>query len=189
MSGKRAKYTQEMKRIVREKYPLCQTLEDKQELAESLGMDSIHKLYNLASRLKVTRSYDEWAESPFARDNNNIMTENQIQITPGQGRDPGRLKIRESIGETNFRQEDDRFLQKNFGSMRIEDIAFQRGHTESAMLYRARKLGLRQAVLYWDILKVQAWLNLSTTEIEALPEEGVDIFPLADRRGEIQRLL
>lgn len=46
-------YNDEMMQLVEEKYPLCSSKEDRQALAAEIGLDSIQKLYNLASRLKA----------------------------------------------------------------------------------------------------------------------------------------
>lgn len=40
--------------IVAAKYSLCATVDEKKALAQELGIDSLAKLYNLASRLKAT---------------------------------------------------------------------------------------------------------------------------------------
>jgi hypothetical protein len=173
----RAKYTSHMKQLVRDKYPLCRTLEDKEELARELGMDSIHKLYNLASRLQVTRSYDDWdaedADMPFG---------DRYDPT----KDEQRLWQREDPKTTKFSAEDDRYLEAHFGRTPIDQIAFHREHTETATLYRARQLGLCKPVRYWDIRKVSPWLGMSVGELQQRSEEGLDIYPLCDREGRIQ---
>jgi len=171
---RRAKYTAEMKMLVRELYPLCRTIEDKEELANRLGMDSIHKLYNLASRLKVTRSYDD----------EETLCEGDIEDRPG--RDRSRLKLRQQINETHFTSADNRYIREHFGSMRPDEIAFQRGHSETAILYRARQMRLRTFPRFWDLERVRAWLDLEDCTVEDLRSEGLVIFSLPDRRRKVQ---
>lgn len=50
----RGHYVLEQKLMVKKLYSSCRTLEEKQELADRLGIDSMAKLYNLASRMKAT---------------------------------------------------------------------------------------------------------------------------------------
>lgn len=47
----RVSYSEETKAKVQELYPLCKTPEDRQKLADALGVKSTSRLYNLASRL------------------------------------------------------------------------------------------------------------------------------------------
>lgn len=162
----RAQYTPEMKRLVREKYPLCRTYDDKLELANELGMESIHKLYNLASRLRVTRTFDEEVEGD----------------APALA--PTRRRNHIDPSEVVFSAEDDRFLKKHFGRMLIEEIAFQRDLPESAMLKRARELKLRRPTLYWQADRVADWLGMTMNELRAREAEGLDIFSLPGRHGE-----
>lgn len=173
----RAKYTEEQKQLVRDKYPLCRTLDDKESLARELGMSSIHKLYNLASRLHVTRSYDEWngaeGDEPDGPERYDAAT------------DGSRLRMRESFAATEFSEEDDRFLTSNFGRIKIEAIAFHRGHSETAMIYRARHLGLRRPNRIWETDKVTAWLGLDERDWPSLEKEGLDRLLLRGRRGEV----
>lgn len=181
-TARRAKYTNAQKELVRDKYPLCRTLEDKEALAAELGIESIHKLYNLASRLRATRTYDEWAVG--SGDTSDDMPD-RYDATD----DLDRLRLRETPADTTFTAEDDRYLKRSFGRQTIEQISFHRGHTETAMLYRARHLGLRRPVRYWDTTKVEAWLNIEPAEWEDIEKEGVDRFPLRNRRQEVVMIL
>lgn len=181
MGSRRAKYTEEQKEAVRRRYPLARTLEEKRELAIELGMGegAVHRLYNLASRLKATRTYDEWAQGP------------EQQEAPAARRydaasDEERLRMREVPSETRFTREDDHYLKSYFGREAIEKIAFHRGHTEIAMLYRARILGLRRPALAWEQRKVMAWLGIEDSEWPVLQREGVEAFDLPDRRGHVR---
>lgn len=47
-------YTEAQKRLVRKKYLLARSQKEKEALAQEVGVDSLQKLYNLASRLGVT---------------------------------------------------------------------------------------------------------------------------------------
>jgi len=181
MGARRAKYTEEQKEAVRRRYPLARTLEEKRELAIELGMGegAVHRLYNLASRLKATRTYDEWAQGP------DVPEEPSVARRYDAASDAERLRMREIPSETHFTREDDHYLKSYFGREAIEKIAFHRGHTEIAMLYRARILGLRRPALAWDVAKVSAWLGLEESDWPGLVREGVERIDLPDRRGRI----
>jgi len=47
----RAHYSEEVKSLVRTRYRDCRRVEEKEALARELGIGSVAKLYNLASRL------------------------------------------------------------------------------------------------------------------------------------------
>lgn len=175
-TNKRTQYTKEKKQLVRDKYPLCKTLEDKEELAQELGMDSIHKLYNLASRLKVTRSYEEEGEE---------VTEEEPAVRYDACDDRSRWLLREDPATTIFTPEDDRYIRRHFGSSPIEHIAYHRNHTETAIAWRARQLNVRKVAKYWPADKVAAWLGVSVPELFSLHRFGLDIFPCCDIKGNL----
>lgn len=165
--GRRTLYTEAQKQIVAERYPFCVTRQEKLELAEQVGLQSLEQLYNLANRLRVTRTHQE----RIARDG---LERHQPAF------DPARLLMREDPATTTFTEEDDAYLRRRFGRVYIEQIAFHLGHTESATLVRARELGLRKFCRYWDAQKVVAWLGRSLAELNA---RGVQHYPCVDRKG------
>lgn len=173
-ASRRTQYTDGQKQIVRTKYPQCRTLEDKEALAAEVGVSSVHKLYNLASRLGVTRTHDEWAKRPD-------------EVSDETGHDPitspRRLQLREPFASTVFSATDDDFLRRNFGRQTIEQVAYHRDHTVSAMLYRARHLGLRRPAKTWNADQVAAWLGIDEGSWARLAEEGLVRHELTDRQG------
>jgi hypothetical protein len=173
MAQGRTRYTRWQKQQVMLHYPSCRTTRDKEELAERLqilddaGEPSVAKLYNLASRLKVTQGHDQ--------------QERLAAIT-----DQDRLKERQDPTQTTFNGKDDRYIKSEHGRRTPDAIAFHLGHTETAALYRARQLGLRRPAKNWPALKVARWLDLSDAELRSLRSEGIDIYRLHDRRGRLQ---
>lgn len=166
--GQRTRYSPAVKEQVRKRYRLCRTTADKQALADELGIGSVSKLYNLASRLGAAGH----EEDPHDRSAESFSTE--------------RLLKREHPDEATFTRAADRYLKDEFGRRAIEDIAYHLGHSEPAILYRARHLKLRLPVKYWNIQKVAPWFGLEVAELKELAEEGLDIYPLADRHGKVK---
>jgi hypothetical protein len=164
----RARYTNYVKDQVRKRYGLCRTTADKQALADELGIGSVPKLYNLASRLGATgkEGVDETGGNVEAHEDE-------------------RLLLREDPDSTEFSLESDRYLRAEFGRRTVEAIAFHLHHSETAILYRARQLGLRQPVKYWNTVKVAAWFGIADDELRQLGREGLDIYPLGDRNGRV----
>lgn len=165
-------YTEEQKRIVIEQYQYCHTRSEKEALARRLGM-TMEQLYNLANRLKATRTYQERAQ--------------RAGTASSAAFDPQRLTLREDPETAIFSAEQDGYLSRHFGyeargRKHLEEIAFHLGHTETAMMVRARHLGLRRFCKYWDQRKVLPWLV--QTE-DALRGWGVEFFPCLDRRAEL----
>lgn len=150
-------------------YPSCRTTRDKEELAERLGISDEHgkasvaKLYNLASRLKCTQGHDQDERADAIADES-------------------RLHEREDPATTEFTAKDDRYLKAEFGRRTPEAISYHVQHTETAMLYRARKLGLRKPAKHWNAVKVARWFGFSLADLYALRDEGVDIYPCYDKR-------
>lgn len=165
--AQRARYSPYVKDQVRKRYPLCRTTADKQVLADELGIGSVSKLYNLASRLGAAGQEVEPGEHPEAHSSE-------------------RLKERENPDQIKFTRQADRYLRSEFGRRTLEDISYHLHHSETAVLYRARHLKLRKSVKYWRVDKVARWFGMEEQDFKALEEEGLDIHPLADMRGKVQ---
>lgn len=160
----RTRYSAYQKEQIIQRYHLCRTTEDKEALARELGIGSVSNLYYLASRLGAAGRKAEIFQ-PEAAESEQLLHE-----------DP------ESIVWTDA---GDRYLRNEFGRRAIEDIAYHLGHSETALLYRARHLGLRLPVKHWRLDKVSAWLGLDLDELRGLHSEGLDIYRLGNRRGEV----
>jgi len=173
--ARRARYSQDLKQQVRLRYPHCRTLADRRELAQELGIGSVQKLYNLASRLGVTQRQGE----AFA-DHNHVQEAQAVAL------DPQRLQLREDPGSCEFTDRDDAYLRRHFGRLPLGVIAFQRNHTEVAMAYRARRLGVRGFAHYYELQHVVAWLSISAPQLRA---RGVAVHPCCNRRGEVTAVL
>jgi hypothetical protein len=166
--GERARYSNYVKDQVRKRYHLCRTTADKQALADELGIGSVPKLYNLASRLRATGQERGAPEEAI-----------------GEAHYRDRLLEREDPENTRFTPDADSYLKAEFGRRTVEAIAFHLHHSETAVLYRARQLGLRKPVKHWRIDKVAPWFGMETEELRELGEEGLDIHPLGDRKGRV----
>lgn len=167
MSNERARYSHAVKQQVRQRYPLCRTTSDKEALANELGIDSVAKLYNLASRLGATGKNE--AE----------------QLSLDKANESERLLIRQTPVETTWTPVAKEYLAAEFGRKTVEAIAFHLHHSETSVLYQARKLGLRLPVKHWNLVKVSAWLGFSEEELRELDVEGLDIYPLHDLSGHL----
>ena len=169
----RAQYRPAKKAAVALKYPLCRTPEDRDRLARELGIESRQKIYNLASRLEATR--------PHAN--------SQQELTSDVGYDPTkdttRLFLRDDP-DRPWSEDDDRYLREHFGRTFIEAIAVFLNRSETAVAYRARKLGLRNVPKYYDAGKVAPWLGLSLQDFFLLEKVGLEIFPCTDRHGRLR---
>lgn len=170
---KRERYSAHLKNEVRRRYPLCQSIDDKQALADALGIDSLHKLYNLASRIGVTRPS---VNSPA----------HNVRRSYEPRHDATRLALREDPSSTTFADTDDLYIRTHYGRQHVEEIAYLLDHTETAVMYRARQLGVRKPVWFWELRKVLAWLNLSEAELRELGRPvGLEIYHCQDRFGSL----
>lgn len=150
--SKRApKYPEAIRDRVLAEYPYCTTPDEKQELADSLGMDSLNKLYNLASRLKATRTTNE--------DDMHMGIEQADDVEAMLLKDQN-AKVISKISTTVFTEADDEYLKNHWGNTKLSMISAQRRHSEPALLYRARHLGLRKLQPQWDIKDVSRYISL-----------------------------
>jgi hypothetical protein len=159
-------YTDEQKKLVLERYPYCKTNKEKQDLMQQLGMKNLSQLYNLANRLGATRRR---GQDP---------TEHGVD----EAFLPERRLEREYPHESNWTIDEDEYIVSSFGRMRIEEIAYHLKHTETAILYRARKVGARNYCKYWPASHVVDWLRQPR---DVLIGMGMDIYPCYDRRGKL----
>lgn len=177
--GLRAQYTDEQRALVKAKYHLCNSPADRKALAREVGIESIQKLYNLASRIKATRghanSHTEWTD------------EDERGYDPTQ--DTNRLYIRDDYATFRFNAEQERYIREHWRHDFIEEIAFMLNCAETTVAYNARRLGLRNVPKYWDVRKVGPWLNLSMRELIALRRRGLELFPCCDARGNTRIIL
>lgn len=193
---RRGHYSEEDKRLVREKYPKCKNREEKIELARMIGIESpeknLHKLYNLASREKATRSQVDYENIDYQDlvGNNGEVTIEEEEVDESYNE----LKKREDPATTKFSRQDDAYIKRHFGSMSISDIAKQRDHTETATMYRARHLrredinqNLRRPCVGYYLHKVAAWLGMDEKGILLLRRSNVEVRPLPDPEGKVER--
>jgi hypothetical protein len=170
----RAQYSDDIKAVVKAKYPLCRTPADRDALAQECGIGSRQKLYNLASRLFATRphanSAAEWVEDEDGYD---------------ATQDFSRLQLRDNPAILEWTTDNRRYLREHFGKTFIESIAFMLNRSETACAYEARRMGLRNVPKYYDMRKIGAWLGLSSRELLLLSKHGLDIHPCTDRSGEL----
>ena len=171
----RAQYPDEIKAIVKAKYPLCATPEDRDRLADECGIGSRQKLYNLASRLLATRPHANSANEWVGEEDGYDATE-----------DISRLYLRDNPGTLEWLDDDDRYLREHFGKTFLESIAFMLNRTETACAYRARQLNLRSIPKYYDQRKVAAWLGLSPSDMKVLHKRGLELYPCTNSHGQVK---
>lgn len=172
----RTQYSEEVKAIVKAKYHLCRTPDDRRALARECGIGSLQKLYNLASRLNATRPHSgSSADWEHSADEGYDATQ-----------DRSRLELRDDPRTLVWTSDDDRYLREHFGRTFIENIAFYLNRTETAVAYRARQLGLRNIPKYYDLKKVAPWLGLTYRSVLLLTKRGLEIHPCTDRNGKLQ---
>jgi len=160
--------------MVRALYPLCKTPEDRDRLAQMLGIGSRQKLYNLASRLEATRPHAGSSEDWTAEEGYNAT------------RDYARLYLRDDLDTLVWTKDDDRYLREHFGRTFIEEIGGFLDRTETAVAYHARELGLRNVPKYYDIRKVAPWLGISVKDLFLLIRHGLELFPCTDDTGKLR---
>jgi hypothetical protein len=171
----RARYSAEVKAIVKAKYHLCRTPEDRDALAAECGIASREKLYNLASRLSTTRSH---------ADSRRVVTSDEQPYDATE--DASRLLLRDDPETLTWSEDQDRYLSEHFGRTFVESIAFMLNRSETAVAYRARRLGLRGIPKYYDKIKVTAWLGVSEREMTRPGSRILDIHPCTDRHGRVR---
>lgn len=183
-ASSRAQYPDETKALVKAKYPLCKTPEDRDRLARECGIGSRQKLYNLASRLTATR--------PHSGSDTDWSSE-ELGYEPEQ--DFSRLYLRDDFPHRDengnvvglvWTEDDRRYLREHFGRTKIEDIAFFLNRTETAVAYEARKMRLRNIPKYYDACKVAPWLGIPMRDLLLLSKRGLEIFPCTDRFGKLK---
>lgn len=195
-------YTEEQRALTIKHYPTCRTRQEKLELCEKLGISDIRRLYNLACQLGLTRKNEDLSNAEFfkymAGDKSVLQLKRRFQ----QQDEKEILSRREDPETLQWTKEDDKFLQTHFGSMDIAQIAFQRGHSETAIMYHARKVKrrcedsegnllppqpLRKPARGFAIKRVCVWLGLEEDELRALQmTAGVKIHPLPNMHNEPQ---
>jgi hypothetical protein len=192
---KRSEYSDDKKQLVRNHYQHCLTRDEKIELARRIGIehpeDNLHKLYNLASREKATRSHINYNVDEYAE----LLRAGTVPIVEKVAPKPAKyLQTRQDPTTTHFSRKDDEYIKRHFGTMSIADIAVHRGHTESAIMYRARHLRnpetnkpIRRPCVGYYLDKVYLWLNLKGDEASFLKKNNVEIRPLPDEAGKAEQ--
>jgi hypothetical protein len=173
---KKERYPEPTKVLVMRKYPLCLTKEDRHMLRREAKIESLTKLYNFASRLVVTRGHGEPEYDPCT--------------------DVNRLLLRFDPSEWVWTKDMDRYIKNAWRRFEIENIAFFLNTSETAVLHRARHLGLRNVPKYWDVKKVSYWLGLTKEDLINLKTKGVagadgkavtlDLKPCTDPEEEVR---
>lgn len=97
--------------------------------------------------------------------------------------------LREVPALTVFTGAVDHYLRRHFGRQSCSQIAQRVGHTETAVLYRARHLGLRRPARHWPADRVEAWLGLPPTQWPQLRLEGLDLFDIRNAGGRRELLV
>lgn len=148
-------------------YPWAQNPEDRVQIQLGCGYAKIAHLYTAANKAGVTAQ----------RGKSGSGKRMEAAYTPE------RLLEREQLAQ-GFTKRDDEYLKANFFDKRpLEEIAFICGRTESAMMYRARHLGLRKFCKYWPLEKAVGWMGMSEDE---LVSHGMLVYPCTDQTGTLR---
>lgn len=168
-SDRRVRYSQAVKEEIARRYPHCRSTADKlalcrdQGIVDDEGQPDLNRLYNLASRLKATSV---------------ASNEDVIVAAREAAMDPARRRLREEPRGLVFGPEADRYITRWWGRQEIEIIGMQTGHTEIAVAFRARQLGLRRPVRHWQLGHVIDWLDIDRPTFDQL---GLPVLVCCDR--------
>lgn len=174
----RAQYSDEIKELVKLKYPRCRSVADREALAKELGIESLQKLYNLASRLGATRGHENTAAEVSA--GADAIYDPRTDMT--------RLYMRDDPDTLVWTRDNNRYLIDSWRKFHIEDIAFQLNRSETAVAYQARKLRLRKVPMYYDAKKVAAWLGIDRKTLVEMTKHGLVLKPCTDS-NEVLRIM
>lgn len=193
----RMRYRQWQRDLVLIYYEICDSREEKIWLCDLAHIPDIRRLYNLACALKITRKNEDLSDKEFWRYRAGDKTVMSQRKKLSEIEEAEILKLREDPNDPDlFTAEDDKALIKDFGKVKIVEIAKTRGHSETAIMYRARHLtarekrpdgslseerALRQASQAFELDRVASWLGLTVDEVKALQAAGVQIRPIKDR--------
>lgn len=142
--------------------------DDRVQLMLACGFKKMAHLYSFANKAGATKSRGRRGQDARS----------------SEAYDPSRLAVREDPANTKFTERDDEHLRSNFGLRRpLEEIALATQHTETALMYRARHLGLRHFCKYWPLEKVLGWTGMSREELE---KHGMLTYPVTDQSGKVK---
>lgn len=167
---------------------------------------SIRHLYNIACQRGLTRGSDDLNDRDFElfmKGDRDIVTQRRRYNPEDEQR---LLRKREDPRTTTFTSEDDKWIIRNYERMDVVAIAIARNHSETAILYRARKLTvqdkgpdgelleprpLRRAAVGYPLARVAAWLGspdepMSDEELDGLRAAGMDVRVMRDRNGQVE---
>jgi hypothetical protein len=148
-------------------YELITNPRDRRQLMVACGYTKMAHLYSAANKHGATNRRGA-----------------RGQVLNSEAHDPTRLSMREDPSTTVFTEYDDEYLRSNFGQRRsLEEIALATQHSEIAMAYRARHLGLRHFCKYWPLEKVLGWTGMSREELE---KYGMLTYAVIDEKGKVR---
>jgi hypothetical protein len=154
------RYSDEVKEQIRLRYPGCLHSDDRKWLAAQLGVigadgePDVARLYNAASR------------SGGARKKTGPASErDDLEAALAAARAPERLLLRDDPAALSWDDYLDGYVRRAFGKLEVELIALFLDRTETAVLHRARQLGLRRHPRGWSLEKAAAWLALDPDEL------------------------
>ena len=82
-----------------------------------------------------------------------------------------------------FGPTEEHYLRSEFGRLPIEQVAAFLNRSEPEVAYRARLLGLRKPIRFYDAQKAADWLGLPLERLRGLSDQGVDVHDLLGRLG------
>lgn len=191
--------------ILRQGYATAATKQEKLALAKrarilnAKGEPDIRKMYNVACVYGLTRRSEDLTDEEFGKymQGEIGIAERRKAFTEEQ--EAALLVLREDPATVTFTREDDKYIIAKWRKEPIQAIALARGHSETAVMYRARQLKrrprlaggkqgrpqpLRQAAHLFELQRVLGWLGLSEAEVPVLKELGVEIRERQTRPGD-----
>lgn len=204
-STKHGNLTDRQLDILRQGYATASTKQEKLALAKrarilnSSGEPDIRKMYNVACVYGLTRRSEDLTDEEFGKymRGDTGIAERRKAFTEEQ--EAALLALREDPATTKFTREDDKYIVAKWRKEPIQAIALARGHSETAVMYRARQLKrrqrlsggkqgklmpLRRAAHLFELQRVLGWLGLSESEVPVLRELGVEIYERQTRPGD-----
>lgn len=160
----RERFTDEQRALVAARYPACRTREEKLQLMREAGISSLRRLYQLAYTLGVTRPSLDLSDQRFAEyvagDKSSVLEQRRADEKTRK-----EVRARRDDPRRPFKDTEDQLLQAQFGRLELWRIAAQLERSETALLYRARHLGLRQAAFGFELELAAQWMDLTPEQL------------------------
>ena len=191
--------------VLRQGYATASTKQQKLALAKrarilnAQGEPDIRKMYNVACVYGLTRRSEDLTDEEFGKYMRGEIGIAERRKPFSEEQETVLLGLREDPQSTVFSRDDDKYIIAKWRKEPVQAIALARGHSETAVMYRARSLKrrarlsggrqgklqpLRKAAHLYELQRVLGWLGLGESEVSVLRELGVEIFDRQTRPGD-----